>query len=64
MKLSKEELIEKLAEHDLDCFYEQSYKWQEDCLRDIFTKDYQGCDLKDLVDLCVDYGLIEEEETE
>jgi competence CoiA-like predicted nuclease len=57
-QMTKEEMIEMLIEHDLNCFYEQSYKHQEATLRNIFFEEYINSTKDDLKDLCIDYGLL------
>lgn len=59
---SRKEMIEKLAEHDIECFYSHSFKKQEAILKDIFMEDYGTTSEEVLRELMIDYGLIEENE--
>ena len=60
--ISRKEMIERLAEHDLDCFFSNSFKRQEDELKSIFMEDYGTTSEEVLHELMIDFGLIEENE--
>lgn len=60
--LSRKEMIERLAEHDLDCFFSNSFKRQEAELKSIFMEDYGTTSEEVLHELMIDFGLIEENE--
>jgi hypothetical protein len=60
--LSRKEMIERLAEHDLDCFFSNSFKRQQAELKSIFMEDYGTTSEEVLHELMIDFGLIEENE--
>ena len=47
-------LIDLLVEHDLECFYNRSFKQQEQALANMFYENYRTYDQKDLSDLYFD----------
>jgi hypothetical protein len=57
--LNRKEMIERLAEHDLECFYSNSIKRQQAELKAIFMEDYGTTSEEVLHDLMIDFGLIE-----
>jgi hypothetical protein len=58
--LDRKELIEKLAEHDLDCFYSNSFKKQEAILKSIFMEQYGTTSEEFLQEMIIDFNLTEE----
>ena len=54
-------MIEKLAEFDLECFYNNSFKKQEAELKSIFMEFYGTTSEEVLRNLMIDFNLIEEE---
>jgi hypothetical protein len=58
--LNRKEMIEKLAEHDLACFYSNSFKKQESELKSIFMEFYGTTSEAVLRELMTDFNLIEE----
>ena len=50
----KQSLIDLLVEHDLECFYNRSFKQQEQALANMFYENYRTYDQKDLSDLYFD----------
>lgn len=60
--LNRKEMIERLAEHDLECFYDNSFKRQEAELKAIFMESYGTTSEEILHELMIDYDLIEGEE--
>jgi uncharacterized protein with ACT and thioredoxin-like domain len=58
--LNRKEMIEKLAEHDLECFYSNSFKKQESELKSIFMEFYGTTSEDVLRELMIDFNLIEE----
>jgi DNA-directed RNA polymerase subunit F len=52
---SREEMIYKLAEIDLDCFYNNSFRQQEKELRSIFASGYNHLTDKELADAILEY---------
>ena len=59
--LKRKEMIEKLAEFDLECFYNNSFKKQEAELKSIFMEFYGTTSEEVLRNLMIDFNLIEEE---
>lgn len=58
--LNRKEMIEKLAEHDLECFYSNSFEEQESKLKSIFMEFYGTTSEEVLRELMIDFNLIEE----
>jgi hypothetical protein len=58
--LNRKEMIEKLAEHDLDCFYSNSFKKQEAILKSIFMEQYGTTSEEFLQEMLIDFNLTEE----
>jgi len=58
--LNRKEMIERLAEHDLDCFYSNSFKKQEAILKSIFMEQYGTTSKEVLHGLMIDFDLIKE----
>jgi hypothetical protein len=38
--LKRKEMLEKIAEHELDCFYGNSFRQQEIALKEIFSESH------------------------
>jgi hypothetical protein len=60
--LNKEEMIEKLVEHSIINFFEGNTRFQMEMLREVFTEDWSKLSDEDLIEFCIDYNIIEEEE--
>jgi hypothetical protein len=58
--LNRKEMIEKLAEHDLDCFYSNTFKKQEAILKSIFMEQYGTTSEEFLQAMMIDFNLTEE----
>jgi hypothetical protein len=58
--LNRKEMIEKLAEHDLDCFYSNTFKKQEAILKSIFMEQYGTTSEEFLQEMLIDFNLTEE----
>jgi hypothetical protein len=58
--LNRKEMIEKLAEHDLECFYSNSFKKQEAILKSIFMEQYGTTSEEFLQAMMIDFNLTEE----
>jgi hypothetical protein len=59
--LKREEMLEKIAEHELDCFYGNSFRQQEIALKEIFSESYKQMTDEELVDYMIEFDLHEEE---
>jgi hypothetical protein len=60
--LSRKEMIERLAEHELDCFYSNSFEKQEEILKSIFMENYGTTSEEFLHELIINFNLLEENE--
>jgi len=60
--LNRKEMIEKLVEHSIETFYESSTRNQEQMLREVFEEDWSKSTDEELLDFCIDYNFIEDEE--
>jgi len=58
--LNRKEMIEKLAEHDLNCFYSNTFENQEAILKSIFMEQYGTTSEEFLQDMMIDFNLTEE----
>jgi hypothetical protein len=58
--LNRKEMIEKLAEHDLNCFYSNTFKKQEAILKSIFMEQYGTTSEEFLQEMMIDFNLTEE----
>ena len=58
--LNRKEMIEKLAEHDLDCFYSNTFEKQEAILKSIFMEQYGTTSEEFLQEMMIDFNLTEE----
>jgi len=61
---SREEMLEKIAEYELDCFYNNSFRQQEITLKEILLESYKQMTDVELNDYLIDFNLIEEQENE
>jgi hypothetical protein len=61
---SREEMLEKIGEYELDCFYNNSFRQQEIALKEILLESYKQMTDVELNDYLIDFSLIEEEENE
>jgi len=61
---SREEMLEKIAEYELDCFYNNSFRQQEIALKEILLESYKQMTDVELNDYLIDFNLIEEQENE
>jgi hypothetical protein len=52
---TREEMIDKLAEIDLDCFYNNSFRKQEAELKSIFAHGYQHLTDQELAETIKEY---------
>jgi hypothetical protein len=62
--LNRKEMIEKLAEYDLDCFYSNTFEKQEEILKSIFMENYGTTSEEVLHELMIDFNLLEENEND
>ena len=62
--LSRQEMLEKIAEYELDCFYNNSFRQQEIALKEILLESYKQMTDVELNDYLIDFNLTEEEENE
>jgi uncharacterized protein YutE (UPF0331/DUF86 family) len=53
--VTREEMIDKLAEIDLDCFYNNSFRKQQAELKSIFVHGYQHLTDKELAETIKEY---------
>jgi hypothetical protein len=60
--LNKEEMIEKLVEHSIINFFEGNTRHQMEMLKEVFTEDWSKLSDEDLIEFCIDYNIIEENE--
>ena len=60
--LNRKEMIEKLAKHDLDCFYRNTFEKQEAILKSIFMENYGTTSEEVLHELMINFNLLEENE--
>jgi len=60
--LNKKEMIEKLVEHSIINFFEGNTRHQMEMLREVFTEDWSRLSDEDLIEFCIDYNIIEENE--
>ena len=60
--LNKKEMIEKLVEHSIINFYEGNTRHQMEMLKEVFTEDWSKLSDEDLIEFCIDYNIIEENE--
>jgi hypothetical protein len=60
--LNKKEMIEKLVEHSIINFFEGNTRHQMEMLREVFTEDWSKLSDEDLIEFCIDYNIIEENE--
>jgi hypothetical protein len=60
--LNRKEMIEKLAKHDLDCFYSNTFEKQEAILKSIFMENYGTTSEEFLHELIINFNLLEESE--
>jgi len=61
---SREEMLKKIAEYELDCFYNNSFRQQEIALKEILLESYKQMTDVELNDYLIDFNLIEEQENE
>jgi hypothetical protein len=61
---SREEMLEKIAEYELDCFYNNSFRQQEIALKEILLESYKQMTDVELNDYLIDFNLTEEQENE
>jgi hypothetical protein len=62
--LNRQEMLEKIAEYELDCFYNNSFRQQEIALKEILLESYKQMTDVELNDYLIDFNLTEEEENE
>ena len=60
--INKKEMIEKLVEHSIINFFEGNTRHQMEMLREVFTEDWSKLSDEDLIEFCIDYNIIEENE--
>jgi len=60
--LSREEMIKKLVEHDIEVFFDGNTKWQMQFLREVFEQNWSISNDAELKEFCIDYDFIEESE--
>lgn len=52
--MTKSQLIDKLVEYELECFYNNSFENQKQLLASLFQENYKSYDMRDLDNLVYD----------
>lgn len=52
--MNKSQLIDKLVEYELECFYNNSFENQKRLLASLFQENYKTYDMRDLDNLVYD----------
>lgn len=60
--LNRKQMIKLLVEHNVITFFEAKTREQMETLRSFFTEDWEKASDDELLEFCIDYNFIEEDQ--